>query len=66
MKSAYIKQLDYVCSPDDVVEVEVQSRPSGHVLYVHVNDVTVARICRIGTKIRVTDHSTTPEGPRFK
>lgn len=59
--SNYPRHLDIVCEPDASVEVEVQSRPSGHVLYVHVNDITVARICRIQSRVRVMDNSSQGE-----
>lgn len=39
--------FDITCDQGDIVEVESQQRTTGKVLYVHINGITVLRICRI-------------------
>lgn len=39
--------LDITGKSTDVVQVEVQKRLNDDVLYVHVNGITILRMCRI-------------------
>lgn len=42
-----IQNLDITLEPSDTgIQVEVQERPTGKVLYVHINGYTVLRVCR--------------------
>lgn len=44
-----VKMLD-ITAPEHV-EVEIQNRPNGNVLYIHVDGITVLRICRVKSEI---------------
>lgn len=39
--------VDAVAEPDDVIQVEIQDRPQGKVLYIHVNGETIFRVGQI-------------------
>ena len=43
-------QID-VTKPEHPVQVEIQKRPNGQVLYVHVDGITVLRICQCTVEI---------------
>lgn len=53
MKLAELKLLDIMADEDTEVQIEIQERPSGKVIYVHVDDMTVLRICRVQTKVDI-------------
>jgi hypothetical protein len=53
-KDVYDGQLLDITEPENGVEVEI--RADGTVLWVHVDGVTVLRICRIQTSVSVNDH----------
>lgn len=43
----YYELIDITCKPHDHVEVDIQEREMGDVLYVYYNGVTLLRLCRI-------------------
>lgn len=53
MKVQNIEMLD-ITNPETPVTVEVQVRPVGLVLYVHVEGVSVLRVCMVKTLLLTT------------
>ena len=53
MKIQNIELLD-ITAPKEYVQVEIRS--DGSVLWVHVDGITVLRICKISTYIDILDH----------
>lgn len=49
--------LDFMSDKgNDLVEVELQDRAMGTVLYLHINGITVARVCGLGDgQFTITD-----------
>lgn len=54
MNIANVSMLD-ITSPDQAVEVEIDQYR--RVLYVHVDGVTVLRICRIPDHLKLVEHT---------
>ena len=52
------EQLD-ITAPEGVVVVEYRKDPQGYVLYIHVEGITVLRICRI-SNLQVIDSNQAP------
>lgn len=49
-----LKSVDCIADENDFIEVEVVNSPSGLVLYIHVNDVTIIRVGRVRQEINIT------------
>lgn len=59
MKFQNVELLD-ITAPEEFVQVEVRS--DGKVLWVHVDGITVLRICRISTIIDIADYRPPAQG----
>jgi hypothetical protein len=46
MQHKMVELLD-ITAPEGPVEVEIQHRPNGMVLYVHIDGMSVLRVCQI-------------------